>query len=120
MSAHRALQDLLVAPFSIPDPGNGGNIVIDRAFGICEMVSTAAQTRTLAAPVQSGIFCILRQHTDGGDIVLTSAAHLNVAEQHQATFADVGDQLFMVSVKNVTGGGYRWEILVNTGAVALA
>ena len=118
MSGHRILSDALVAPLEGYDPGASGTISVVKNFEIYELVSAAAETRTLNAPTRAGIYCIIRMKTDGGDITMTASATLNVAANNTAVFADVGDQLFMVSVSATSG--YRWEILVNTGSVALS
>lgn len=120
MSGHRVLHDAAKAVFTIPDPGASGTLHIDRHDAIVELVSAAAgETRTLLDPRRAGLRCTIRMKTDGGgDIVMTAANGLNVAGNTQATFADVGDQLELIAVSHTTG--YRWEILVNTGAVALA
>ncbi len=54
----------------------------------------------------------------GGDATVTASNGLNVAGNTQAVLADAGDLLELVSVSHTTG--YRWEILVNTGSVALS
>lgn len=118
MSAHNTLQQLLQADHDMPDPGDGKIIAVERQLAILELVSEDAETRTLANPERAGLWFTLRMKTDGGDVVVTAANGLNVAGNTTATFADVGDQLAMVSVSHTTG--YRWEILVNTGSVALA
>jgi len=117
-SPHRILHDLLKAPMLMTDPGDAGVITADRNFGVVEMVTADAETRTLTTPTKAGIWLVLRLKTDGGDAVVTAAGGLNVTGNTQATFADAGDQLVMVSVS--ASSGYRWEIVVNTGSVALA
>lgn len=118
MSGHRAAHDLLVSPFASVDPGDGGVIGIDRYGQIVELESEAAETRKLADPFAAGVRATIRMAVDGGDIVLTADNGLNVAGNTTATFADVGDQIDLISVS--AASGYRWEILTNTGAVALA
>ena len=118
MSGHRVLHDALVAPLESYDPGASGTITVTKNFELYELVSAAAETRTLAAPTRGGIYCIIRMKTDGGDITMTAAATLNVAANNTAVFADVGDQLVLISVS--ASSGYRWEIVVNTGSVALS
>lgn len=119
MSGHNAGNELAEALLG-HDPGNGGVISVQKFGQLFEMVSTESggETRTLLAPTRPGMQCVLRQKTDGGDIVVTAAEGLNVAGNTAATFADVGDQLVLVAVSATTG--YRWEILVNTGSVSLA
>ena len=51
---------------------------------------------------------------------MTAANGLNVAANNTAVFNAVGEQLFMTSVETATAGTFRWEILVNTGSVALS
>ena len=102
----------------LSDPGAGGTIYTLEDLQICELVTVAAEARTLANPTKAGNRLTLRMKTDGGDCTVTASNGLNVAGNTQAVFADVGDQLEMISVSHTTG--YRWEILVNTGSVALS
>lgn len=112
MNAHNAPQQMMLSDYDINDPGALGTITIDRQLAIVEMVSTAAQARTLANPDKPGLRLCIRMKTAGGDITLTAAHGLNVTGNTVATFADVGDQLDLISVSHSTG--FRWEILVNT------
>ncbi len=118
MSGHRVAHDMAKAPLEQLDPGASGTITIEQYGQLVEMVSAAAESRTLNNPEAAGVRCTIRMKTDGGDITLTASNGLNVAGNTQATFADVGDQLDLISVSHTSG--YRWEILTNTGAVALA
>ena len=120
MSGHRAAHDMAKAPLQLVDAGDASIIGIDRFGGICELVTAAAETRTLADPIGGGLMAVIRMRVDGGDAVVTAANGLNVAANTVATFADVGDLLQMVSVETATAGVFRWEILVNTGSVALS
>ena len=119
MSAHRIHHWLYGGSKVLHDPGNGKTIQVNQDLQVCEMVSTTTETRTLANPTKPGIRFTLRLFADGGDVVVTASNGLNVTLNTAATFADDGDQLEMVSVTK-TAGVYRWEILVNTGSVALA
>lgn len=116
--SHRIHHDLYRAPKGMADPGNAGTIRVTEDLQICEMVSAGSETRTLANPTKAGIRFVLRLLTDGGDVVVTAANGLNVGGDTQATFADASDLLSLISVS--TSSGYRWEIEVNVGAVALA
>ena len=49
MSGHRAAHDLAKAPLQLTDPGDAGIIAVDRFGGHCEVVTAAAETRTLGA-----------------------------------------------------------------------
>lgn len=121
MSGHRAAHDLAQASgagvLTIEDPGDAGIINVDR-MGLCEMVTTGAETRTMPNPAGKGLRVCLRLKTDGGDAVVTAANGWNVAGNTVATFEDVGDQLDLISVS--ASSGYRWEIITNTGSVGLA
>lgn len=111
--SHRIHHDLYRAPKVMADPGNAGRINVNEDLQICEMVSAAAETRTLDNPSKAGIRFVLRLFTDGGDVVVTAANGLNVTGNTVATFNDASDILSLISVSHTTG--YRWQVLVNTG-----
>lgn len=116
--SHRIHTDLFRVPKSMLDPGNAGIINVSEDLQILEIVSAAAETRTLAAPTKQGIRFIVRLLTDGGDVVITASAGLNVTGNTQATLADASDMLELISVQ--TSSGFRWDILNNVGSVSLA
>lgn len=119
MDPHNIHHFLYRADKGMPDPGNAGTIRVTEDLQICEMVSTTAETRTLANPTKSGIRFVLRLMTDGGDVVVTAANGFNAAGNTVATFADASDLLSLISVQHTTG--YRWEIAEgNVGSVSLA
>ena len=120
MSGHRAAHDLAKSPLQLTDSGNAGIIGIDRFGGIVELETAGVETRTLADPVGAGVMATIRMRVDGGNCTVTAANGLNVAGNTAAVFADVGDLLQLVSVETATAGIFRWEILVNTGSVALS
>jgi hypothetical protein len=109
MDPHRIHRDLYESDHTLTDPGNGGTIRVTGDLMICEMVSVAAETRTLAAPTKSGIRFVLRLMTDGGDIVVTIANGLDSAGETIATFNDASDMLSMISAETTTAGTFRWE-----------
>lgn len=109
--SHRVHTDLYRVPKSMPDPGNGKTIRVTEDLQICEMVSAAAETRTLAAPTKSGIRFVLRLMTDGGDIVVTTLNGFNHAGESKATFNDASDLLNLISVETATLGTFRWQIM---------
>lgn len=114
-SPHRIHHDLYRGPKILKDPGNAGIIRATADLQICELVSATTETRTLAPPTKPGIRLIIRMLTDGGNIVLTAAEGLNVNLETEATFADAGDFLELVSVTLVANSTYRWEDLSASG-----
>ena len=117
-SGHRILNTIKDANHVLPDPGAGKRISTLEDLKICELVTVAAESRTLDNPTKAGNRLTLRMKTDGGDCTVTASNGFNVAGNTTAVFADVGDLLELVSVSHTTG--FRWEILVNTGSVALS
>jgi hypothetical protein len=117
-SQHRVHAALYEADKLLTDPGDGKTIHVREDLQICEMVSTAAQTRTLAAPRKSGIRFVLRLMTDGGDIVVTVTNGLNNAGESKATFGDASDLLSLISVETATLGTFRWQIMTRRIAYA--
>lgn len=118
-SMHRIHHDLYRGEKLIPDPGDALTITVTEDLQMCEMVSVAAETRTLADPTKAGIRFVLRLLTDGGDITVTAANGFNSTPDTVATFADAGDLLSLVSV--ATSTAFRWEIMEgNIGSVSLA
>ena len=118
MDPHNVHHVLYKAPKIMADPGDGGTIRVDEDLQILEMVSAAAETRTLANPDREGVRFTLRMLTDGGDIVVTAANGLNVTGNTVATFDATSELLSLVSVEYASG--YRWDILHNIGSVGLS
>lgn len=111
MDPHNIHHKLYLAEHRMTDPGNGGTIRVTEDLQICELVSTGAETRTLANPTKSGTRFVLRMLTDGGDIVVTASNGFNNAGESKATFNDVGDLLNLISVETATPGTFRWQIM---------
>ena len=114
MSAHTFLPDMSLATWEIPDPGNGGALPVSQC-GIVSLVSAAAETRTLADPVRSGLLLGLAFKTDGGDCVVTAASDVTMSSGDDVmTFADAGDFVLLMSI--AVGTGFKWRQIVNHGA----
>ncbi len=104
-------QDDLVA-----DPGNGNAIPVLHSSHV-PLVTTAAQTRTLADASGAGLTLDLYLKTDGGDCVVTAASPVNQAGNTIMTFADVGDHIRLTSIED--GADFEWRVVANDG-VALS
>jgi predicted RecA/RadA family phage recombinase len=98
---------------NIADPGNAGAIPVT-ASGHVDIVTAAAETRTLAAPSFVGQELILSLKTDGGDCVITVATTVNQTGNNTITLNDAGDAVLLVAKAN--GTNKRWSVASNDGA----
>ena len=117
MTAHRALQDNLIADYVIPGDAAGVAIVPDRSPAQAQIVTLAAETRTLPAPLREGLSLSISLRTDGGDCVITASAGVNQAGNTIMTLADAGDIIELKSIR--LGDAYVWRVIANDG-VALS
>lgn len=113
MSEAHVLQRTLTCEHTIPDPGDDGIIIIDRQFAVVEIVSAAAEERTMAMPTTAGLICTLIMKTDGGSVDVQFSTAFNATGNVTSQFNDVNDTLLLVSVS--TSSAYRWQLLVNSG-----
>ena len=98
---------------SITDPGNAGAIPVTDS-GECEIVTAAAETRTLAAPTYAGQLLLISMKTDGGDCVIACATTVNQTGNNRITLNDAGDAVLLVA--KVNGTNKRWSVVSNDGA----
>jgi predicted RecA/RadA family phage recombinase len=98
---------------NIADPGNAAAIPVT-ASGHVDIVTTAAQTRTLAAPSFAGQQLLVSMKTDGGDCVITCATTVNQTGNNTVTLNDAGDAVLLVA--KVNGANLRWSVVANDGA----
>jgi len=96
----------------LTDPGNGGAIPVTDS-GKCDLVTTGAQTRTLAAPTYIGQLLLLSLKTDGGNCVITCATTINQTGNNTITMDDAGDAILLVGKAN--GANKRWSVVSNDG-----
>ncbi len=97
----------LTAPLSvIADPADGNAIPVT-ASGYCALVSSGAETRTLAAPTFIGQRLLLYFKTDGGDCVVTCSTTINESGSNTLTFANTGEMIELVAVEE--GSNIRWR-----------
>ena len=97
----------------VTDPGAAGAIPVTDS-GTCQIVTAAAETRTLAAPTDVGQVLALSMKTDGGDCVITCATTVNQTGNNTITLNDAGDSVLLVAKAN--GTNKRWSLVANDGA----
>ena len=97
----------------LADPGNGGAIPVTDS-GHCDLVTTGAQTRTLAAPTYLGQLLLVSLKTDGGNCVVTCATTVNQTGNNTITLDDAGDAVLLAAKAN--GANKRWSVVSNDGA----
>ena len=96
----------------ITDPGAAGAIPVTDS-GHVDLVTAAAETRTLAAPTYVGQLLLVSLKTDGGDCVLTCATTVNQTGNNTITLGDAGDAILLVAKAN--GANKRWSVVSNDG-----
>jgi predicted RecA/RadA family phage recombinase len=98
---------------AIADPGASGAIPVTDS-GHVDIVTAAAETRTLAAPSSVGQLLLISMKTDGGDCVITCATTVNQTGNNTITLNDAGDAVLFVGKAN--GTNKRWSVVSNDGA----
>lgn len=94
---------------AITDPGDAGAIPVT-ASGHVLLVSAAAETRTLAAPLAVGQHLRMIFKTDGGDIVLTCSTGLDAGTGRTTyRFQNAGEFLELAACQS--GNNIRWRII---------
>ena len=97
---------------AITDPGASGAIPVTDS-GHVDIVTAAAETRTLAAPSSIGQLLLISMKTDGGDCVITVATGINQTGNTTITLNDAGDTIVLVAIEN--GANKRWRVVANDG-----
>lgn len=118
MSGHNTHHELFTGDAVMLDPGDGNPLIVDRDRGIVELITAAAETRTLEDPAKSGIMLTLTLKTDGGNCVITADTAINASANTIMTFADAADTIVLMSIPDGTSG-YKWVVIGNAG-VALS
>jgi len=96
----------------LTDPGASGAIPVTDS-GHCDLVTTGAQTRTLAAPTYLGQQLLVSLKTDGGNCVITCATTINQTGNNTITLDDAGDAILLLAKAN--GTNKRWSVVSNDG-----
>lgn len=90
------------------DPGASGTIKVYKDPCVVELVSLAAESRTLANPSQPGVSLEIAFKTDGGDVTLTVTNGYNEVGSTTLVFADVGQIAVFRSYRE--GSNFRWRL----------
>lgn len=99
----------------IDDPGDATAIPVTGSGNIT-LVTTGAQTRTLAIPSYKGQRLSISMGTDAGDCVVTVASAFDQNGNTIITFNDVGDYIALEGVVS-TGTTLAWRIVARDGAL---
>jgi len=97
----------------IADPGNAAAIPVTDS-GHVDIVTTGAETRTLAAPTYIGQLLEISMKTDGGDCVIAIATLINQAGNNRITLNDAGDAVLLMG--KASGASKLWSVVSNDGA----
>ena len=97
----------------LPDPGDAGALPADRP-GTVGMTTTAAQTRTLAAPARAGIDLTLFMTSAAGNNVITvsGTGGINYTGHNTITFTSTGESVTLRSIHQ-GANGLRWQVVFN-------
>lgn len=118
MVAHRVLFDAYTADHLVADPGDAGSILLaGKSEGVVQVVTAAAETRTLPAPLKAGVTVAIILYTDGGNCTLTVTNGYNNDNDTDVTLDDAGDFVKLESFN--IGGTYRWRVLASHGIAEL-
>jgi hypothetical protein len=110
---HRLPQKMFAGNVELPDPGASGTISVDRSPCYVNLVSAAAESRTLARPTKVGASAILSFKTDGGDITLTVTGGYNENGDTTFVFANAGE--FAEFTSHYDGTNYFWRLTSHHG-----
>lgn len=99
---------MATATWDLVDPGNGAALDND-AWGQTRLVSTGAETRSMALPTAVGRRNFLVMETDGGDIVVTVAGGYDEQGNTTLTFNNTGEYAVLESTLSATGT-YCWRL----------
>lgn len=107
MNASNSVKQMMASDNQYPDPGASGTINHDRYFQVVQLVSLAAETRTLARPKKLGAIMMLNFKTNGGNITLTVTGGYNLTADTVYVFTTAGQALFLQA--QYDGTNYFWR-----------
>lgn len=119
MSARNAARKEFNGEATIKDPGNAGHIVIDKSPVTVNMISAAAESRTLDRPTRMGAIVSLHMQTDGGDITITVTGGYNQSGATSLVFQAEGQVAVLESFRT-KAGVYFWKLIRGDGVIETA
>lgn len=98
---------------------DGEKIQVNKCGSISLKTGASGETNTLADPSRAGLWLDITLYSDGGgDRVIATASPVNQAGNNRLTFGDVGDTIFLKSVR-YSATEFRWRVVAYDG-VALS
>ncbi len=97
---------------TIADPGASGAISVLKS-GVMQLVTAAAETRTLARPSFIGQQIQICMKTDGGDGVITVTGGVNMTGNNTLTFDNAGECITLLAKQS--GANLAWQVVQNDG-----
>lgn len=115
MSSANVVREIYLSPWRIlDDPGASGTISVkDQSPVHVDLVSAAAETRTLSQPTRAGAVIEIGMKTDGGDITLTVTGGYDESGSTTFTFSDPGQ--FAIFVSFDVSGTITWRKVSDHG-----
>jgi hypothetical protein len=114
-SIHTILHDLSWADWQLGDPGASGRLRSDQT-GMIDLISAAAETRTIRAPARAGIILGINGQNLVGAITLTfkditgvTNTPYNLAGNNTMVFATAD---FTLLISRKYGTAFRWQTVV--------
>ena len=97
----------------IADPGASGAVPVT-ASGYCNLVTAAAETRTLAAPTFQGqVIVLCGKTTTGSNTCAVTVSNSFDGSHTIATFGTAGESIGLIAT--ISGSTLQWALLFNRG-----
>ncbi len=108
MTPQNVLQQMLRAPYQVPDPGDEGYIDVDRDRLYCSLVAAGTETRTLRAPLRPGLTC----HLGSMDAQTVTVTVLDSGGSTTGTIIfTAASQWIVLSSFELTDGVFSWQAM---------
>lgn len=95
----------------IKDPGSSGTIVVDKGLCVVDLVTAAAETRTLSRPTKSGVIVTLYAKTITTSCTITPTGGLNELGTTTIVFSNAGEFAILEGFETATAGTYEWRLI---------